>query len=187
MFNYKLSLSILAVAVAGVAPANLLTNGNFATGDFTGWTVDGAGEPWTTVNAAPFFAGLPGAGTYSAAFGNVVALGSISQSISTVTGQAYNLSFYFATNNTGDIPTFQLYASQNGNNLFSYSSTNIAAASLKSYSFVATSTSTEIKFSGMAPYNYLAINNVVFEAVPEPATLVIVGTGCLALLRRRRK
>jgi len=190
MIKYLFAASIVSIASAGVASANLLVNGDFATGNFSGWNVDGAGEPWTAVNQAPFFAGLPNAGQYSAAFGNVNSLGSISQSIATTVGTTYSLSFYFATNDSGNLPTFELYASENGNNLFSYASSSTASAALYSFYFVADSSLTEIKFAGMAPYNYLAINNVVLNEVapvPEPATLGLLAAGLVATLRRRRR
>jgi hypothetical protein len=79
----------LIAASAGSARANLITNGNFATGDFTGWTVSGNG-----IGIDPFF---PNTGdTYDAYFSAGTTDQNsrvLSQSIATIAGASYNLSF----------------------------------------------------------------------------------------------
>jgi hypothetical protein len=90
-----------------------VVNGNFGTGDFTGWTTTSAGDPYYTsvTNSAP----APGA-TYAANIGayyddsipaNLIQ-GYVKQTVATTPGDRYTLSF--------------LYGEQNGNPSFSFGS-----------------------------------------------------------------
>jgi PEP-CTERM motif len=92
---------------APLGRADLIANGGFCTGscapngDFTGWTTTAAGDPYytNTIDLAP--------GTYAAQIGayyddsnpaNVIQ-GSIAQTLSTVVGQQYTLSFLYGEYN----------------------------------------------------------------------------------------
>ena len=76
------------------APVNLVANGNFATGDFTDWTLGGN---YTSTSTGPeIFTDANGEGgsTYAAGMGSVGADGTLSQTIATTAGQTYTLSFW---------------------------------------------------------------------------------------------
>jgi hypothetical protein len=85
------------------AGTNLLTNGNFATGDLTGWTyadvygVTGAGfvGPSNYDNNCP---NLNGVASYCWIDGAVQAYDALSQTINTNPGDTYQISFYVAEN-----------------------------------------------------------------------------------------
>jgi hypothetical protein len=107
-------LSLGAIALgAFFAPlgsaAGLVTNGNFATGDFTGWNATSSGDPYYTSVSSAVPANPPtdsfGAviGAYYDDGGNPV-VGSISQSFNTVIGQQYTVSFVYGEYNTN--PSF---------------------------------------------------------------------------------
>src|SRR5437773_4432346 len=79
--------ALFFVGAAGQAKADLVVNGGFETGDFTGWTVAAS---FTFVDpASPGVGGAGGFATHSgsfyAAMGSVGALGTISQTLSTTT------------------------------------------------------------------------------------------------------
>src|SRR5437016_5852763 len=88
-----LPLSDLGEAKAGL---ELVLNGGFETGDFTGWAVS---STFTSVETAVYDGFSPYAGTYFAALGNVGAtpLGTLSQVISDTSGQSYTLSMYLGS------------------------------------------------------------------------------------------
>src|SRR3954467_12399702 len=78
----------LAVGISGLASANLVVNGSFETGDFTGWTQTGnTGFSGVECPGAPF-AG-PGDGNCDAFFGPVGSNATLSQTFATTIGQLY--------------------------------------------------------------------------------------------------
>src|SRR5579872_5052181 len=65
----------LMMAISSPAAAQLVTNGSFETGDFTGWTVNAG----ATFVASGGFDGYPAEdGNYFAALGNVGGIGTVS-------------------------------------------------------------------------------------------------------------
>jgi len=170
---------------AAAAGVNLVTNGSFETGDFTGWTRSG-----NDLSVQTNFDYSPEDGTYFALLGSSP-LGDISQSISTNIDDTYQLTYYLASD--GQIPNeFQTIVG--GNTLNDL--TNIASQSYTEYTFdfTATSTTTQIEFGEYDPPSYLALDNVsvvdtgAASSVPEPlttgGTLVAVGMGWW--MRRKR-
>ena len=93
----KILLTGVAAATlsfAHPASADLVTNGGFETGDFTGWTVGGTGTGTALVDGAN-----PHSGSFAASFSNLVTLNdtiSISQTINTIPGATYDLSLWLA-------------------------------------------------------------------------------------------
>jgi hypothetical protein len=91
------ALCLAAVACGGLAlqAQNLIVNGSFETGNFTGWTVTATSSinPYVDVNSAGT------AGTCSAVFnaGDTQPQGIISQTFATVPGAQYQVSFDYAT------------------------------------------------------------------------------------------
>jgi hypothetical protein len=90
----KLLLGLTAAAtfcVACPAKANLVTNGGFETGDFTGWTVSGKDND--VVGSVPFMS--PHSGNFQALFG--VSNNSITQNVATNSGSSYVVHFWLAS------------------------------------------------------------------------------------------
>lgn len=86
----SLAISFITI-LAGNAQADLVSNGNFATGDFINWTVsgDGIGIDSAFANTA---AGDTSDAAFSAASGDPSA-GVLSQAVTTTPGASYDLNF----------------------------------------------------------------------------------------------
>lgn len=91
LVKYAFVVAVLGISSQASA-GNLVMNGSFETGDFTGWTQFG-NTGFTGVQGN--FAGVnPEDGSFQAYFGPVGSLGGISQDLATVAGQSYDISFY---------------------------------------------------------------------------------------------
>ncbi len=81
---------LLGLAASASASTNLVVNGGFETGDFSGWTLSG-NLGYTFVSSSP---NNPHSGSYAAQLGAVGSDDILSQTISTKSGILYNLSFW---------------------------------------------------------------------------------------------
>src|ERR1700691_6006704 len=92
---------LLAMSNGVASAANLVTNGGFETGDFTGWSISGpqTGPPFIQVSGPTTYAVAlnPYQGNYFAELGFNGSDGTLSQTIATTPGTVYNFSYaYFA-------------------------------------------------------------------------------------------
>lgn len=208
--------------VAGVARGNLIGNGsfetetpavsagsfqNFATGStgISGWTVTGptgtAVSPVSTTfvqNGVTFEAqsgiiwlDLTGDGSNSSE--------GITQSVTTVAGTSYALTFFIGNTTGGSIfgSTSTAGLKINGTQVGSFENSNTDATGLNwqqfTYNFMATGTSTSIEFDNLDPSgdNSNGLDNVDLElatsSVPEPATFGLVGLAIAAIAFRKRQ
>jgi hypothetical protein len=177
----------LAAILAVQAHAQLVTNGGFETGDFTGWSNTGDGIDIDAV--------FPNSGSFDAAFttsSDDQNPGVLSQSIATTPGQSYVLDFA-VVDESGQ--TFNSFTTNFGG--FSSTITGDQAA----FAYVAesftipaadiTGTSTTLSFEGIndiAAWNLDDVSLSLPGAVPEPAAwaLMLAGFGLLGAALRRR-
>jgi hypothetical protein len=172
--------------------ANLISNPGFETGDFTGWTLGGAGS----VNAG-VQCGNP---SFPAHSGNCAAdLGTgpatLSQTLTTVPGGSYSLDFWLELTQPGGAND-SFSVSWGGSTIFSLSSgqtTPFPYTHEIFSSLTATASSTTLIFSGagQASHVYLVddVNAVSNASTPEPSTAaaLAIGLGMLVSVLRLRR
>jgi hypothetical protein len=174
---------VLALAIMGVtvstAHANLVTNGGFETGDFTGWTQGGDMS----------FTGVVGGtmeGSYFGIFGPTVSNGTLSQTIATTTGDLYNFSFLYGID-PGTPNYFSVSIDGGVTNLYAVTNAGATSVTPLSFDFTATSGATNLVFTFFDAPAYVRLDNVNVSAVPEPAPLALLGIGALGFILNRRK
>jgi Carbohydrate binding domain/PEP-CTERM motif len=184
-----LSLVLTAPASAG---GNLVVNGDFETGDFTGWTLTG--------NLGDLYVGnspnAPHSGSFAAELGEVGSPGFMAQDLATTPGGTYTLSFWLIGTASAGPPN--LFSASFGGttllDLVNYQSPTTYTEFVYS-GLVASSSSTTLQFGFQQNPSYAALDDVSVvqtgtTAIPEPSSLglaaiaVVSGIGYWG--RRRR-
>lgn len=213
----------LLLALAGAAQANLLSNGSFEQGSFNGGSFGfplaqqlSAGSTtlpgWTVVTQelAWFQSGQAGIATQDGnyaldltgfcdlglACGGVGVYGGVTQSVSTVIGATYRLSFQAGTYQYNAILPSIVATAGSSTQTFGLPGGSPPSGTWLplSLTFVATSNLTAISFGGTggngsagSPTPYLGLDNVSLDLVslpvPEPASALLLALGGLALGR----
>jgi hypothetical protein len=177
--------AVAALSVAYPAKANLITNGGFETGDFTGWTVSG---PQAFVGGSAN--GIsPHSGNFQAVF-SFAGPADLSQSVATTPGQSYMIDFFAATNSFGPFSA-TMAVNWGGSTVFSHLFTSATGYTEFTFTETASASSTLLDFAltgtfGDFVFDDISVNAV--GAVPDGGTTVSL-LGCallgLAALRRR--
>lgn len=210
MLKYLIPLTLLTTA--SFSQANLLSNGSFETGAFvpdgnntmslnpgdttiTGWTVVTNGLAWIA-DPNPFNGIHATDGVKSldlTSYGDGAPYGGVSQAIATIAGGVYQLQFDLGANQAYG-PSSINWSAGSFSGSESLTSLQGQLWSTRSEQFIASSTITTITLSGTATSgstNYVGLDNVsvtLLQApVPEPASIALVGVGCAAIARRRKR
>lgn len=172
---------LLACAAGRLSAQNLVLNGDFETGDLTGWTL-----------SQPFGAAvMSGVSVHSGAYGLGLGSGTpmdLSQWLMTEVGVKYDISLWVAVD-TVSVQENEFTASIGGINFLSLVDQPASAFMEARHSFIATSTSTLLNFNHTFADRFFFLDDVTVTAIPEPAAYVaFVGLAALgfAAWRRRR-
>jgi hypothetical protein len=203
------AMSLLLSAAIAPAHAELVTNGNFETGDLSGFSVGPGGIGFVGVDAVS-----PHTGSFAAFFAGTDpnAQDRISQTIATIPGDRYQVSFFLQGETSAETPDNAFVAQFGGVSLLSLA--NDAGFGYRQFSQTITATSAQsvLSFTGYnAPSAYdlddvsvLALGPEVTQPtpttptpttptpitptpVPEPGTIALLLSGMLGLAGRRRK
>jgi hypothetical protein len=180
-----------ALGSTGAQAANLITNGGFETGDFTGWTVSANA---TGVVTAGFDGEVPNSGTYFAALGDTSGsypYGTLSQTVTDTAGQNLTLSYYLESD--GATPNY-FDANWNGVLIPGSDLTNVGdqRPNYVHYTFTVVGTGSDtLLFHEQNVPAYWGFDDVSLSTggVPEPATwaMMLVGFAGLGAALRGAK
>lgn len=179
--NYLLA-GVIAGLLAGpaFAGANLLNNGGFETGDFTGWTQ-------SPKNDLVYVDTYPQEGNYAALFQNPTDPVTIGQTVTGLNANGmYSWSFYSANDTAGDNSFNALF---NGHNFVALTNQPVSSYTLYSGTVQASSAgSVTIAFDAHNGPGTFYLDNVSLAAVPEAATwaMMLGGFGLVGVTMRRR-
>jgi hypothetical protein len=175
--KFKICVAMISfVALTGKASADLVTNGGFET-SFSGWTtiaassgsIFGVGGNPHSGNHAAFFAGTT-VGSYD----------QIQQTLATVAGQSYDLTFWLAQNILAPGPPNNFQALVGGVLVNNILNAGLFGYTQFSDTFTATSSSTVLAFRAYDGPSAFSLDDVSVNpnqaAVPEPGSVMLLGT-----------
>ncbi len=150
---------------------DLIANGGFETGDFSGWALSGNVGPFLSYGPQAFMVNSAKSGSYAAGFGPVGSDGKLSQDIPTTAGQHYTLDFWLANASGG---TDDFAVKWNGQTLLAM--VNQSAQGYTEYKFdvVGTAGTSHLEFDFRQDPSYWSIDSISLApagaSVPPPPT-----------------
>ena len=174
------AFAIVASAPAHAMGPNLVTNPGFETGHFTGYTL--AGVDLVDDGVDTFVTDVH-SGKYGAYLGSVGGESTLSQTLTTQTGQSYNISFYL-NNDLGGLNNFS--ATFGGSTIFS----GVDIGDTNGFDHitgteVASGTATRLVFVSRNDPAFFGLDDISVTAAdvttPEPSTVASLGMASMGL------
>jgi hypothetical protein len=139
----------------------LVANGGFESGSFSGWTRSGnlSATGVGTVSSLPS-PGAPHSGSYAAYFGPTGSLGYIAQTLATTPGVTYTLSFWLAHPYSDTGMGTEWLVSVGGMTLMDVTDAGNFGYTQFTFTFTATSSSTVLQFGFLEPPSYFFLDDV---------------------------
>nr|WP_243458585.1 DUF642 domain-containing protein [Nostoc sp. UIC 10630] len=146
-----------------IDPLADINDPNILNSNVTGWVK--SGDP--TAASGVTISNFPHTGNQGLSLGAFSSIAYISQTISTVPGQHYQLTYYLASIEEAPNLDNKLHVFVNGEKVSSKKNIGYQAYTEYKLDFEAEGTSTEIKFGSLAKYAFLYLDDVSVKAAPE--------------------
>jgi hypothetical protein len=174
--SYSAVLSVTNLALSAVQSVgvqldigqSVVQNGGFEAGDFTGWTLVGDTAThnliYNAVMTDAVYPGIVHSGYFGAFLGETGYAATLSQTLTTVPGQQYTVSWWLDNPQSGSVQSFS--ANWNGTNLVSLADPTTFLWT--NFQFVATAsdTNTLLEFAAENDGNYFGLDDVSVTPVP---------------------
>ncbi len=166
-------------------PLDQIVNGGFESGNFAPWVLNDP-SGFSNIGTDSAFAH---SGTFHANLGAVGAIGTLTQTFSTIAGQQYNLSYWLANDSGVQPNSFAVFF--NNVQIASLTITNSAVFDYTNFmaTITASGTSSTLQFRYRHDDDFFRLDDVSVNPVPEPsaALFVLAGAGVLGLVQYRRR